>query len=230
MNRAFCGAVLLLVFGVTPLRAQAGAPSIAFESLEQDLGKVMQGDPAKYVFKFRNSGTGTLKIVDVAAGCGCTTTLLSAKQVKPGADGEIGVTVNTNGITGPIRKAVTVTSNDPRHPKVNLVIAAVVEPEIALSESAIFFGNVPLYQEVTKEIILTIPADKAIKIVSTQSGDDNIGVNFSPVPQTNGKKIKVEVTHKANAKRGYFFGTVVIKTTSRRTPEITLGLRGTVDL
>jgi hypothetical protein len=225
----FCRTILLLVLGATPLMAQAGTPSISFESLEQDLGKVMQGDPVKCVFKFHNQGTGTLKIVDVAPGCGCTTTLLSAKQVKPGGYGEIGVTVNTSGIIGPIRKAVTVTSNDPKQPEVNLVIAAVVEPEIALSEPAIFFGSVPMRKEVAKEIMLTIPADRPIKILGAETSDDSIGVSFSAVPGTDGKRIKVVVTHKANAKPGYYFGTVIIKTTSRRTPEITLGIRGTVD-
>jgi hypothetical protein len=76
---------------------------------------------------------------------------------------------------------------------------------------------------------LTIPADKPIKILGAETSDDSIGVSFSAVPGTDGKRIKVVVTHKANAKPGYYFGTVVIKTTSRQTPEITLGIRGTVD-
>jgi len=229
MNRAICEAFLSLILVTIPIAAQTGAPNLSFESREQNLGKVMQGDPVKTVFKFRNLGTGILNILDVAPGCGCTTTLLSGKQVKPGGSGEIGVSVNTNGMTGPIRKAITVTSNDPKQPEVNLVVAAVVEPEIAVSEAAIFFGNVPGHKAVAKEIILTLPTDKPIKIVSAESSDQDTGVSFSPLPGTDGKRIRLVVTHKANAKPGYFFGTVVVKTTSSRTPIITMGFRGTVD-
>ena len=221
--------ILLIFLGAASLPASTGIPKIAFESLELDLGKVAQGDPAKGAFKFRNLGSAILKIVDVVPGCGCTSTLLSAGQIKPGESGEIAITVSTTGITGPMRKTVVVTTNDPKQPEINLIVAVVVEPEVALSQPALFFGNISANREVTREVILTIPTDKTIRVVGAESSNKDIRLSLSPVAETNGKRVRLSVTHKAGAKPGYFFGTAVIKTTSRRTPELTLGIRGTVD-
>jgi len=232
MNRWRVGLFLLLILAAAPPPVSAGAvgnPGISFENLELDLGRVMQGDTARGVFRFRNPGSAVLKILDVAPGCGCTTTLLSAKQINPGGTGEIAVAVNTDGISGAMRKAVVVTTNDPGRPEVTLMVTALVEPEVSFSLPALFFGEVPVDKEVTREIVLTVRSDVSVRIVGVESSNQDIRAGLSPEPLSNGKRVRLSVTHRAGAKPGYFFGAVIIKTTSSRTPELTLGVRGTVN-
>jgi hypothetical protein len=154
--------------------------------------------------------------------------LLSAKKIAAGKSGQIEARIKTEGFSGPIEKRITFTTNDPRNASVTLSIKASVEPEIGVSESSIFFENIPAGKEVSKEIILAIPAAKPIKILSAVSKDPNVAVRFDPVPGSDGNTMKLTATRIANVKPGYHFGQIVVKTTSRLTPEIIIYERGVV--
>jgi hypothetical protein len=154
--------------------------------------------------------------------------LLSAKKTLPGRSGQIEVGVKTAGMSGMLEKLVYVTTNDPGNPEVRLTVKATVEPEIALSEYGIFFENAPRGREVRKEVTLTIPAGKSIKILSAESNDPKVSVKLEPVPGSNGQKWKLIAIQKADAKPGYHFGEIVVRTSSRLTPKISIYERGTV--
>jgi hypothetical protein len=154
--------------------------------------------------------------------------LLSAKKTLPGRSGQIEVDVKTTDISGILEKLVYVTTNDPGNPEVRLTVKATVEPEIALSEYGIFFENAPRGREVRKEVILTIPAGKPIKILSAESSDPQVSVKLEPVPGSNGQKWKLIAIQKADAKPGYHFGEIVVRTSSRLTSKISIYERGTV--
>ncbi len=152
--------------------------------------------------------------------------MLSAKQVEPGKSGEIEVSVKTTGATS-LSKSINVTTNDPRQPLVTLTVAAAVRPEI-ICEKSLYFGNVPKGKEVVKEIVITLPADKPVKLLSASCTDQNVTVRLEPVQDSNGKKMKLVATQKADAKDGYHFGTILIKTTSDLTPELRISERGMI--
>lgn len=126
-----------------------------------------------------------------------------------------------------MEKAVTLTTNDPKHATVRLTIKATIEPEIAVSESVVFFDNVPAGKEARKEILLTVPESKRVKILSAESKDSKVAVKLEPVPGANGKKVKLIVIRKANVKPGYHFGQIVIKTDSRLSREFSIYESGT---
>ncbi len=154
--------------------------------------------------------------------------MLSAKQVAPGETGEIEVSVKTEGVTAAINKTVTVTTNDPQNQQVVLSLTAVVEPEFVLSERTIFFGNVPRGKETTKEILITISADRPVKLVSAEATDANFTARLEPVAEMNGKKSRLIGVMRPDAKDGYHFGWLVVKTSSPLTPELKISVRGTV--
>lgn len=153
--------------------------------------------------------------------------MLSAKQVAPGQTGEIEISIKTEGVTA-LNKTVTVLTNDPRNQQVVLSITAAVEPEFALSERTIFFGNVPRGKEATKELVITVTTDKPLKVLSAESTEPSFAVRLEPMAGTNGKKTKVHAALKPDAKEGYHFGSLVIKTGSPLTPELKIPVRGMV--
>ena len=146
--------------------------------------------------------------------------MLSAKQIAPGHTGEIQVTVKTEGLSGPLSKSVTVFSNDPRTPVVVIALSATIQPEFELKERSVFFGSAPKGKELSKDLIITIAAEKDLKLTGAESSDADIVARLEPVPDSNGKKIKLVVTMKPEAKEGYHRGTVVVKTSSLRNPEL----------
>lgn len=153
--------------------------------------------------------------------------MLSAKQIVPGESGRIEVSVNTQGQTA-IHKSVVVISNDPKQPQISLSLTGTVVPEFALSERSIYFGSVPPGKEVVKELLITIPPERSVKVLSVASTDQYVTVKLEPVPGSNGKKVKLMATQKPDTKPGYHFGMVVVKTSSTLTPELKIPVRGNV--
>lgn len=96
-----------------------------------------------------------------------------------------------------------------------------------LSDTFVFFENVPAGKEARKWIILTIPESKPIKILSVSSTDKYVSAALEPVSDSNGKKWRLVIIRKAKVKPGDHFGQINIKTTSKLNPEISIYENGT---
>jgi hypothetical protein len=155
--------------------------------------------------------------------------LLSAKQIAPGQSGQIEVTVKTEGISaGPLGKTVTVRSNDPRQPQIVLNVNAVITLEFTLSVRQVYFGQVPKGKEAVQEFLVNIAPERPVKILSAESTDGSVTVRIEPVSGSNGKTVKVVAVQKSDAKDGYHFGHLILKTSSPLTPELRVAVRGMV--
>jgi hypothetical protein len=154
--------------------------------------------------------------------------LLSAKKIQAGKGGQIEVRIKTENLSGAVEKRVNIMTNDPHHSTVTISVKAVVEPEIDMSESTIYFGNAPMGQEIQREVILTLPAGGSIRILNAASSDRSVAVKLEPVPGSDGRKMRLTAIQKANANPGYHFGRIILKTTSPRTRVISIYERGVV--
>lgn len=104
--------VLMLFVGLLSLGiyAQETAAKIEFKSETIDYGEIEKGSDGVRVFEFTNTGSVPLVISGVKSSCGCTIPKKPKDPILPGKTGEIQVKYDTNRV-GPIRKAITVTSN-----------------------------------------------------------------------------------------------------------------------
>lgn len=153
--------------------------------------------------------------------------MLSAKQVAPGKTGEIEVSVATEGMTA-INKTITVTTNDPQNQKVVLSLTAVVQPEFVLSARNIYFGNVARGREASKEILITLPMERQIQLLSVESTDSNFSGKLEPVAEADGRKVRLIGVMKPEGNDGYHNGFLVIKTSSSLTPSLKITVGGVV--
>lgn len=153
--------------------------------------------------------------------------MLSAKQVEPGKAGEIQVSIATEGLTA-VNKTVIVTSNDPQNRQILLGITAAVQREFTLSQRMIFFENVPAGKEAAMSVVITVSADNAVKLLSAESTDTSFAARLDPVEGSGGKQVRLTGTMKADAKEGYHFGMLLVKTSSSFTPELKIPVRGWV--
>ncbi len=86
-----------------------------------DFGKVTDGEKVEYNYRFKNTGTKPLVIINVSATCGCTVPQKPEKPVMPGETGFIKVVFDSKGRVGSAHKAITVTSNaNPGFPELQL--------------------------------------------------------------------------------------------------------------
>ncbi len=104
--------VLLLLVGLMALsvKAQEKTAKIEFKTETVDYGEIAKGSDGVRVFEFTNTGNAPLVISDVKSSCGCTIPKKPDAPILPGNTGEIQVKYDTKRV-GPIRKAITVTSN-----------------------------------------------------------------------------------------------------------------------
>ncbi len=104
--------VLMLFVGLLSLGtyAQEATAKIEFKSETIDYGEIDKGSDGVRVFEFTNTGTAPLVISNVKSSCGCTIPKKPEDPILPGKTGQIQVKYDTKRV-GPIRKAITVTSN-----------------------------------------------------------------------------------------------------------------------
>ena len=103
--------------------------TIDFEKKRHDYGTVKEEEgKITCKFKFTNTGDKNLNIKKVNASCGCTASDYTKEEIEPGEEGFVSATYNTKGRPGKFRKAVTVSSNDPKNPNTVLFIKGKVTP------------------------------------------------------------------------------------------------------
>jgi len=86
-------------------------PQITFNKVEHDFGRLIQGEQVIHVFKFTNTGSSDLLISKVSASCGCTASKYTRDPVKPGQEGKVEITFDSNGQRGIQNKTITVLTN-----------------------------------------------------------------------------------------------------------------------
>jgi hypothetical protein len=84
---------------------------IEFEEISHNFGEIKEGEVVSTVYKFKNTGTRPLEILDVQVSCGCTVAEKPEKPVGVGQAGEIKVNFNSEGKPGVNKKYVNVISN-----------------------------------------------------------------------------------------------------------------------
>ena len=63
--RIFSLILLWILAGIPAVSSQVKSPSIVFDSLNRDLGRITQGEVGRHVFSFSNKGAGILEVFSV---------------------------------------------------------------------------------------------------------------------------------------------------------------------
>lgn len=101
-------------------------PLCTVEKDTYDFGKVIQGEKVKYDFKITNTGKSDLLISNVTTSCGCTATEFPRKPIKPGDEGFVTVTFDSEGRNGFQNKRISVVANTQPNTTVLYIKAQVV--------------------------------------------------------------------------------------------------------
>ncbi len=113
--------------------APEGGPIMAFAESIHDFGEISPSSKSICEFRFKNAGTGVLKVREqIESTCGCTVPVLSKTEYAPGEEGVIQVTYLAGAAIGSTTKQITVYSNDESNGgKVSLTVKATVVERLA---------------------------------------------------------------------------------------------------
>lgn len=76
-----------------------------------NFGKLKGGEIVTFSYRFRNTGENPLIITDVIASCGCTTPEKPQQPIQPRSTGVVRIAFNSDGVSGAVRKNLSVISN-----------------------------------------------------------------------------------------------------------------------
>ncbi|GHN00698.1 hypothetical protein WSM22_21870 [Cytophagales bacterium WSM2-2] len=94
----------------TATQAKADVAVVQWEASTHDFGKIKQGVPVSYEFKFVNKGKVPAVITNAQPSCGCTTPSWTRDPVLSGGEGHVKATFNAAAL-GPFDKVITVSAN-----------------------------------------------------------------------------------------------------------------------
>ncbi len=185
--------------------------------------------PLKAVVEVKNVGTESLNISEVKPGCGCTGTILDQKELAPGEIGKIDVSLNVAGVNGPITKNITISSNDAASPTKMLYLKAEIARAITMSPTQyLVYNNLTVGQRSESKVTIKNNTAEDITISDPILSEAGLTVN-----------IKKSVTIKAGTEfeliaqytpktKGYFNGSVKLKTSSADFPMLDIPAYGNV--
>jgi hypothetical protein len=180
------------------------SPLLEMKQTTQDGGTVEEGDTLKFEFKVANRGTADLEIPQVKPSCGCTVPKWD-KVIKPGQEGTIDAEVRTVGFRGAILKHLTVVTNDPQHPQLELSLTAKITPLVQITPGPVALltlDDKPASQVFTlertggrpmkivsvnptvpylKAELTTLPGDGRYQITATATMDSPMGRSPTPI-------------------------------------------------
>ena len=212
----------------SPAASAASPPKIEIVEKLHDFGNVTEGDKLTYVFKVKNSGTGSLLLDRVTTSCGCTAAVLKNKEVLPGGEGEIEVTFDTNHRGGDNRKTITVFSNDTTTPRAEFEIRANVETLLSLVPAFIRL-NPDLGKEQVAESWLTGKLKDQAKLkIGETTGDTEVSVALAEKKLEDGslqQGVRFKITGK---KVGFGNGNLILETGLPKPDKLQIGFHWTV--
>ncbi len=126
-------AYALAAWGQEAVAAQAldtsASPRLVVAERTVELGTMQAGDTAPMVWRLENQGDADLVVSRVKPGCGCTIVELNGQDrvIHPGEHFDLRAMFHSTGRRGLQNRKVTVFSNDPDEPRLELSFRAVVE-------------------------------------------------------------------------------------------------------
>lgn len=205
---------------------ETDAPKAVVVEKAFEFKEALEGDVVTHAYIIENRGTAPLDVINVRTSCGCTTAQ-RPKTIAPGEKDEIVVKGNTRGYGGKtFGKTITVTTNDPDQPKINLTFKGQVARFAKIDPRGINLRGT-VGEALQAETTITPEPGYPFKITEMVLKDglsDNIDANLD---RRDGK-YRVVVKNRLN-KAGGYRGRIILKTDSSLRPELAIFVSGRIN-
>ncbi|HEX3556227.1 MAG TPA: DUF1573 domain-containing protein, partial [Thermoanaerobaculia bacterium] len=225
---------LCAAFLVAAVLFADGKPKAVVAEPIKEAGTVPKGEKLTSDFVIRNDGDAVLEITQVQPACGCTVAEYD-KTIAPGKTGKVHAVVDTSTFNGPIAKGVTVFTNDPATPQIELTVRATVEPYINVKPGYARYNTVQS-EALEGNIVQTLwaPDGTSFDVTSVDSPWPYMKVTFHEakpeerLPDLKGKQWKIEMHLSNDAKVGPLADYVTIHTSHPKQKIVQIPVSGFV--
>lgn len=217
----------LLAAAVVTAAGAAPAPRLVCDAPVFRFGERFSDEPdLRHTFTLRNEGNLSLEIREIQNQCGCTDLVLSSKTIRPGDSAELSVAFATRGRSGAVRQSLTVVSNDPRTPRLELAFEGAVRPYVELLPMGALLGRVPPDRETTLEIEIRFPEERPDAVLAAESNAAFLRADVKEVVPRREYIVAIRTVPPLSAPHGHLRGAVTVKTASGRKPETVIPVAG----
>ena len=170
-------------------------PSVAIDERKFDFGLVDSLRMHRHTFEIRNAGTAPLTLLSHGTTCKCLTVEVVDEKVAPGEAGKVVVIWDAQEDPDAFLQRVSVVTNDPRAPIVDLEVAGKVRIALAAEPATLFAGRLVPGEQAQAVTTIVSRVWDAFTIEAVES--TLTGIQWSRTPAD------VEKLRKLKAKSGW---------------------------
>ena len=219
---------LVLTLCITTLIVTA-QPKLKVEGgLKFDLGKIDRGTVATKRLILKNVGTEKLDLGTVEVSCGCTGTVVSNKELKPGDTTSLLITFNSKNFNGPVHKSVTINSNAADAPRTVVEFAATVIEDLSFTPMQFYFKDAEVGRKSTATIKVKNESTKELLITGYRTQLENFIIKYPPKKIAPGQSMDLTAEFTPKAAKPVLSDGVFITTSSQTQSEVYIYVFGNV--
>lgn len=206
-----------------------------------DFGEVDYNQEVSVVVPFSNVGTERLVITEVEAGCTCILCEVNKQEYQPGEKGFVRIKFAARASPGEsLTKTLRILSNDARYPVREVAIQGRMAPSLSVFPREIDFGNVNVGSSPRVFVVVSsLGLGRTFQILSAATdlpGARVLGPWDVRTSESKGNEFNIAdsvayrmcVELPLQRTLGSFNGSLMLRTTSEISPEITVPIKGSV--
>jgi hypothetical protein len=159
---------------LAPPPADGLQPTAVVDKTEHNFGEMGQHEIGRHSFTIRNEGEFPLKLAKGETSCKCTLSDLAQDQIAPGGEGQIQLEWKTLLIQGEFRQTAEILTNDPKLPRINLVVVGKIRTPVRIVPKELVFTN----------LVASEGASAQVQVFATGADDFKLGAVTFQNPET----------------------------------------------
>ncbi len=208
--------------------AGSGTPRLQLSSTSMDFGEVWQGEPAIGDFTLKNVGTAPLTL-SVKSSCGCTVATKPRSPLPPGESDTLRISYDTLKRKGKAHQQVTITTNDPDQPSVQIAVNGEVKPLYAATPTeGLIFDRLTSDSQVTQSLRIQSKYQGGPLRLKLREGQDFTPFAIELKEIQPGAEFELTATTKPPLNDEFARLTIALETGLERAPEIHIPVHANV--
>ncbi len=161
-----------------PPAGETGSPRAELPETTYKFGNMERGAKMNHAFKIRNVGAQPLQVAVASTTCKCTVGDLEKNELAPNEESDIRLEWTAKTPAGPFRHGATITTNDPRHSRVEFVVEGEVVESTSIVPPEMVFLNVPTGESSEAHVYVMSNLQPEVKVLDYKFSDEAMALQF----------------------------------------------------